>query len=76
MSRLLGTWYYSIFFVAVLTLFAFKIIVYNIIARNFMKDSKEVDVIQVRSTGDDDAFNKSSNNICDSYKIENNPDYT
>lgn len=41
-----------------------------------MKDSK--DVVQIRALGNssDDFYNKSSKNICDSYKIENNPDYT
>lgn len=43
-----------------------------------MKDSKDISVVQIRScgSGSDELFNRSTKDICNSYKIENNPDYT
>jgi CRISPR/Cas system-associated protein Csx1 len=41
-----------------------------------MKDSNDINVVQIRSKGSgEDIFNVSTKNFCDSYKIENNPDY-
>jgi hypothetical protein len=36
LARILGTWYYSVFFFFILALFFFKVIIFNLIAKNFM----------------------------------------
>jgi hypothetical protein len=69
----LGTWYYSVFFAAILLVFFFKLLIYNLIVSNFFTKSKDDDIIRVKSLGNDELFN--SNTFCDSYKLENNPDY-
>lgn len=52
-SRMLSTWYYSLFFIAVALLFTFKLIIFNLVVKNFVEDSKEIDVIQVKGQGGD-----------------------
>ena len=68
-ARFFATWYYSAFFLVVFVVFFFKIIIFNLIAKSFMKDSKDVVEIRALGTSSDDFYNKSSKNICDSYKI-------
>jgi hypothetical protein len=41
-ARILATWYYSAFFFLVFLVFFFKLIIFNIIAKGLMKDSKDV----------------------------------
>ena len=75
LARMLGTWYYSLFFLVVLAVFMFKVIVFNLVVSQFVETPKDTEVIQIRSLGEDEFLNRSSKDICNSYKIENNPNY-
>ncbi len=75
LARMLGTWYYSLFFLIVAFVFLFKMVVYNLVVRNLVDTSKETELVQVESLGEE-WVNRSTKDMCTSYKIENNPDYT
>lgn len=78
---MLGTWYYSIFFIAFLLVWFFKQLLYNFIVKTFLKSTEDSKVLPVNvenkgeeGTGTGGNF-VSSKSLTDSYKIENNPDY-
>ena len=80
-ERVLGTWYYSVFFLFVLLLFIFKMMIYNCIAkRSTTEEDVPIDFGKVETvnekTGPELFINRSAKSICDSYRLENNPDYT
>lgn len=52
LARMLGTWYYSLFFLVVVFVFIFKVIVYNLVVSNLVEKPKDTEVVQVRAVGD------------------------
>lgn len=80
-ERVLGTWYYSVFFLFVLLMFVFKVFIYNVIAKRVSSDEEPgVEMAKVENiadkTDEKSFINKTTFSICDSYRMENNPDYT
>jgi hypothetical protein len=83
LERVFGTYYYSIFFVVFLVTWIFKKILFDCIAKRFMSDPKSHKIIPTKVSGKGSTTDKfdhsnfvSSKSLCDSYKIENNPDYS
>jgi hypothetical protein len=74
LSRSLATWYFFLLFVLYIFIITFKILFYNLIVSHFIKND-EGEIIKVNGVSEDDFLNKSFKNLCNSYKIESNPDY-
>jgi hypothetical protein len=82
LQRIFGTWYYSIFFCLFLLVWIFKQILFNFFVKVFVARGESSKIIPVRydnkiEGGSGTGFTTfmSSKSLCDSYKIENNPDY-
>jgi hypothetical protein len=79
-QRIFGTYYYSAFFGVFLIIWIFKTVIYNFLIKSCFADDEKTTIVAVKMeasemTGDFMQTTFSQKSLCDSYKIENNPDY-